>query len=177
MRKVLYIFGLLTDEDIAWMANAGTRRRFDAGEMLIREGEPSESIVLVLDGRLAIDVQGFGVVARLGSGEIVGEMSMVDSSLPSATVTAEGRCRVLLLDKKTLLQKCDSDPGFGYRFYRALAVFLADRLRERERRLKPLGGLLHFHDEGPETLDIEILDKVSIAGDRFDRLLKQLAGE
>lgn len=177
MRKVLYIFGLLTDEDIEWMASVGRRRRLEPGEILIRQDESTTSIVLLLEGRLAVDVRGFGVVTRLGSGEIVGEMSMVDSSLPSATVTADGACCVLLLDKMTLLQKCDSDNGFGYRFYRALAVFLADRLRERERRLKPLGSLVQLNDEAPDTLDIEILDKVSIAGDRFDRLLKRLAGE
>jgi CRP/FNR family cyclic AMP-dependent transcriptional regulator len=176
MRKVLYIFGLLTDEDIEWMARAGTRHHFETGETLIRQGEPSGSILLLLDGRLAVDVEGLGIVARLGAGEIVGEMSMVDSSLPSATVTAERSSRALLLDKKILLQKCESDKGFGYRFYRALAVFLADRLRDRERRFKPLALHLQIEDE-PDTLDTEILDRVSLAGDRFDRLIKRLAGD
>src|SRR6476646_1602341 len=121
MRKALYIFGLLTDSDIDWIARIGTRRRMRDGEILIERGKPIDSIVLVLEGGLLVVMQDLGVVARRGVGDIVGEMSMVDSAPPSATVVAEGECLVLLLDKKTLLQKITTDAAFGCRFYKALA--------------------------------------------------------
>ena len=31
----VYVFGLLMDADVAWMAQAGVRRTFQAGEILI----------------------------------------------------------------------------------------------------------------------------------------------
>jgi len=178
MRKALYIFGLLTDADVAWMARAGVRRRIRNGEVLIREGRPIESVILLLQGECAVTAAGAGEIARIGVGEIVGEMSFVDSAPPSATVTAVGDGLALFLDKEALARKLEADIAFGCRFYRALAVFLADRLRSHVRRM----AYGRADDFDPETvakdeLDIGILDAVSMAGDRFDRMLKMLVGE
>jgi hypothetical protein len=74
MRKVLYIFGLLTDADIEWMARTGTRRRLRDGEVLIMEGQSADSLILLLEGELLVTAEGLGQVARLGVGEIVGEV-------------------------------------------------------------------------------------------------------
>jgi CRP/FNR family transcriptional regulator, cyclic AMP receptor protein len=177
LRKVLYIFGLLADGDIDWLARAGVRRRVKDGEILIEQGRPIGSIILLLEGRLSVAVRDVGIVARREVGEIVGEMSMVDSAPPSATVAAEGECLILSLDKDVLLQKLASDAPFGCRFYKALAVLLADRLREVEYRSgdndgQDLGADGILRDE----LDAGILDNLSMAGDRFDRMLKILSG-
>jgi CRP/FNR family transcriptional regulator, cyclic AMP receptor protein len=177
MRKVLYIFGLLTDSDIDWIARVGTRRRLKDGETLIERGKPIDSIILVLEGQLLVGMKDLGVVARRCVGEIVGEMSMVDSAPPSATVVAEGECRVLLLNKKILEQKLATDLAFGSRFYRALAIFLADRLRELQH------DLLGDQQEGlaGETVlkgerGAMIQEDASMVGERFDRMLKVLTG-
>ena len=177
MRKVLYIFGLLTDADIDWMARVGIRRRLKDGEILIEQGKPINSIILLLEGQLSVAVRDVGIVARRGVGEFVGEMSMVNSAPPSATVAAEGECLILLLDKKILLQKLTTDAPFGCRFYKALAVFLTDRLREMEHRLSGNDEQdLAAETISKDELDVAILDNVSMAGDRFDRMLKVLTG-
>jgi CRP/FNR family cyclic AMP-dependent transcriptional regulator len=177
LRKVLYIFGLLTDADIDWLARVGVRRRVKDGEILIEQGKPIDAIILLLDGRLSVAVRDVGIVARRDVGEIVGEMSMVDSAPPAATVAAEGECLILSLDKNILLQKVASDAPFGCRFYKALAVFLADRLREVEYRSSGNSGQdLAADGVLKDELDGAILDNVSMAGDRFDRMLRILAG-
>jgi CRP/FNR family cyclic AMP-dependent transcriptional regulator len=108
---------------------------------------------------------------------IVGEMSMVDSTLPSATVVAEGECLILSLNKDILLQKLASDAPFGCRFYKALAMFLADQLRETEYRLSGKSGQdLSADVILKDELDVTILDNVSMAGERFDRMLRVLTG-
>ncbi|HWK45788.1 MAG TPA: cyclic nucleotide-binding domain-containing protein [Stellaceae bacterium] len=177
MRKVLYIFGLLTDGDIEWMARTGTRRWLTANEVLIHEGRPVDSVILLLEGEFIVSVTGVGEVARLSAGEIVGEMSYVDSAPPSATVTASGKSLALFIDKRQLSRKLETDVAFGFRFYRALAVFLADRLRETVHRLgysktRTLASEEILEDE----LDIGILDNLSMAGERFHRMLKLLSG-
>ncbi len=91
MRKVLYIFGLLTDADVEWIARTGVRRRVRAGETLIEEGQRIESVIFLLQGEFLVSALGVGEIARLGVGEIVGEMSFVDSAPPAATVTAVER--------------------------------------------------------------------------------------
>src|SRR5215216_6646124 len=112
MRKVLYIFGLLTDADVAWVTRAAIRRRLNAGEVVIQEGSYSEFIIILLDGVLQISTSETGDVARVGVGEIVGEVSLVDSAPPSATVRAEGECVALFLNKEVLLKKLKADIGF-----------------------------------------------------------------
>ena len=178
MRKVLYIFGLLTDADVEWIARTGVRRRVREGRVLIQEGRPIESVIFLLQGEFLVTAQAAGEVARLGVGEIVGEMSFVDSSPPSATVTAVGECLALFLDKEIVARKLEADVAFGCRFYRALAIFLADRLRGTVRRMG-YGAVqdLDMQTLAKDELDLGILDTVSMAGDRFDRMLKTLVGE
>jgi len=178
MRKVLYIFGLLTDADVEWIARTGVRRRVREGEVLIQEGRPIESVIFLLQGEFLVTAQAAGEVARLGVGEIVGEMSFVDSSPPSATVTAVGECLALFLDKEIVARKLEADVAFGCRFYRALAIFLADRLRGTVRRMGYGAAQdLDMQTLAKDELDLGILDTVSMAGDRFDRMLKTLVGE
>jgi CRP/FNR family cyclic AMP-dependent transcriptional regulator len=177
MRKVLYIFGLLTDSDVEWMSRTGKRRWVKPGETLIEEGKPVDSVIFLLEGEFLVTVKGIGEVDRLTAGEIVGEMSYVDSAPPSATVTARTRCFTLFIDKIALSARLEADTAFGSRFYRALAIFLADRLRKTVRRL---GYGQKQHLEGEEILedelDVAILDNVSMAGERFHRMLRMLSG-
>lgn len=177
MRKVLYIFGLLADADVEWMARTGARRRIADGEILIHEGRAVGSVILILRGQCVVTEKIAGEIARLGVGEILGEMSFVDSTPPMATVTAVGEGLALFLDKQTLARKLEADPAFGCRFYRALAIFLADRVRGTVRRMG-YGGAQGLDPQAIEKdeLDVGLLDVVSQAGDRFDRMLKTLAG-
>jgi CRP-like cAMP-binding protein len=174
MRKVLYIFGFLSDVDVEWLARAGTRKKLGNGEVIIQEGELVETLAIVLEGEVLVSTRSTGQIARLGVGEIVGEISLVDSAAASATVAALGSTFVLLLNKAILLEKLDLDIGFSSRFYRALAVFLADRLRSTLH----LPERLSDSDKTPirDELDRAILDNVWAAGERFNRMLGILRG-
>lgn len=173
MRKVLYIFGLLADADVEWMARAGVVRRVDRDGAIIEEGKPHDSLILVLDGEFVVSSQGVGEMARLGAGEIVGEMSFVDPAPSSASVAASGPARALFIDKQVLAERLEADVAFGARFYRALAIFLADRLRRMDRRVG-YGEAASLQAEAmlEDELNLDVLDSVSLAGDRFHRLLR-----
>ncbi len=175
----VYVFGLLTDADVAWMAQAGVRRPVKDREILIREGVPVQSVILLLQGECVITEHAAGEIVRLGAGEIVGEISFLDASPPSATVTAVGDGLALFLDKETLARRLEEDVAFASRFYRALAIFLADRLRGTTRRIRGGDGAAR-PDPQPVAMgepDSRIPGVVSIARDRFDRLLKMLVRE
>ncbi|GMB79334.1 hypothetical protein NN6n1_01160 [Shinella zoogloeoides] len=175
MRKVLYILGQLDDEDIEWLARKGRRFQPQASAVLIREGVPAGELFFVLSGEVSVVVSGVGEVARLGRGEVVGEMSLVDSAPPSATVEAAAGALILAVDKRDLQARLDDNPGFSGRFYKALAIFLADRLRSTTQRMNTRGGLAAgavMEDE----LDESILDTLSLAGARFEHLLARLSG-
>lgn len=175
MRKALYILGQLSDDDVEWMITSGKQRRVSAGSVLIHEGRPIDELYIVLDGELYVSVAGVGEVARLGAGEIVGEMSLVDARPPSATVMAHGDSVVFALQRSQVNTKLEQDAAFAARFYRAIAVFLSERLRNTVSRLGYGGD--HGLDEDvdyQDELDPNLLDNVHLAGARFDRLLKRL---
>jgi CRP/FNR family transcriptional regulator, cyclic AMP receptor protein len=163
MRKVLFIFGQLTDGDVEWLAKHGKRRRVAKSTVLINEGVPVESLYIVLEGELAV-LQGKAKkeIARLGSGEMAGEMSFVDARPPSATVTAHDDAVVYTIPRRTLADALEKNPGFGARFYKSVATFLSDRLRNATDA--------SYDDE----LDDSVLDNVDRAGARFNMLARHV---
>ncbi|CAK0764867.1 Cyclic nucleotide-binding protein [uncultured Gammaproteobacteria bacterium] len=178
MRKALYILGQLSDEDTDWFARAGIRRKIPAGQALVQQGTPLGSLYFLLDGTMVVSLPGIGDVSTLSSGEIIGEISFVDSRPPSASVRAGTDCFVLDLPREVILAKLDEDVRFSARFYRAIATFLSARLRGTEQRLgyRKENGL----DEEMELdgeLDMNVLDNIHVAGARFDRMLKKLMGQ
>ncbi len=177
MRKVLCLLGQLSDLDIEWMVAHGSTERVPPGAVLIREGQPVGSLYVILDGIL--EVSGPAVTQdkpiRLGCGEVLGEVSFVDSRPPMATVTAAEVTTVLAIPRTELKEKLGSDAEFAARFYRSLAVFLAHRLRTTGRRLayskeEPLDENAEYEDE----LGAEVLDNIHLAASRFDRVLQRL---
>jgi CRP/FNR family transcriptional regulator, cyclic AMP receptor protein len=170
MRKVLYILSRLSDEDVDWISQTGRRTRHAPGEILIRQGVQIDSLMFVLDGKVSVEVAGVGQVASLGSGEMLGEMSLVDESPPSATVVVVEPANVLHLDRRVLNARLDRDPAFAARLYRAIAMFLSVRMRSTVQRLGYGKVTLASEDE----LDMSLLDTVTVAGSRFDRMIKKL---
>ncbi len=131
--------------------------------MLITQGVKVESLYIVLEGELAV-LQGATKkeLARLGAGEIAGEMSFVDARPPSATVTAAIDSVVYSIPTKTLGDALERNPGFAARFYKSVATFLSDRLRNATDA---------DYDDG---LDESVLDNVDHAGARFQSLARRV---
>jgi CRP/FNR family transcriptional regulator, cyclic AMP receptor protein len=172
MRKALYVMGILDDEDVEWLASHGRNLSIRKDDVLICEGEPVDAVFILLDGSLNVTAGG-AQVATLFSGEIVGEISFVDSRPPSATVTAAQSSHVLAIPRAMLHAKIETDAWFASRFFRALAIFLADRLRITTARLAAgSGGQSSKQDE--DELGLDMMDSVSLAAIRFDKLIKRL---
>ena len=176
MRKALFILGQLNDSDVEWLARRGERRRLADAEVIVKEGEPVDALFITVAGQLRVTLRNGQEVARLNVGEVVGEIAFVDSSPPSATVAAMGESVVLALPKAVLQQRLADDMPFAARFYRALAIFLADRLRTTTRRLGyGAAGGPGSEATAEDELDLGVLDTFAQAGERFTRLLRTLA--
>ena len=165
MRKALYILGELDDGDIGWLARNGRTRTLAAGEQLITAGREVRDLYFVTEGELAVTTPTGSRLSTMAIGDVVGEMSFVEKRLPSASVTAVDPSQILAVPREALLAVFEQDPGFAARFYRALAIFLSDRLRTATAE----GGAGDELDEG-------LLDTLHQAGDRFVRLMNLLSG-
>lgn len=174
MRKALYILGILNDSDIDWLSQNGKNISLDPGKTIITQGKPVDTLFIVLDGELQVfskDVE----VARLQSGEIVGEISFVDARPPLASVKALTKSNVLAVNAEALRNRLAKDSSFASRFYRAVAVFLADRLRVTTSRFGYGNSKLDSNSEDPDELHPELLDSIDLAATRFDKLLRRIA--
>lgn len=172
MRKVLFIFSELADSDVEWLANTGERQRLAEGETLVGLATQVESIWFVLEGELSV-LSAAGVpIARLASGEVIGEMTLVDPAITTVSVVAASHTRLLRVPIAAVRAKLAADQAFAARFYRALCVFLAARLRSTTRQM----GYGQADADARDELNEDLLDHVHLAGARFDRLMKRLAG-
>ncbi|HEY9736060.1 MAG TPA: cyclic nucleotide-binding domain-containing protein [Trichocoleus sp.] len=174
MKRVLFILGVLEDDDVDWLVAAGKRLALPEGEVLIQEGQPTDAIYLLLDGTLHVTVAALKeqVMAELFSGEVVGEMSFVDTQPPSATVAAAQPSVVLAIPASALQQKLSTDPAFASRFYKALAILLSSRLRSTVKHLE--GEHWRPIAIAQEAVLDELADVISVGGIRFDWMLRRL---
>lgn len=121
------------------LARGFARRSFRAGETLIHEGRPGEGFYLLLSGRLCVEKaspEGPVELARLGPGDMFGEMSLLSNAPTTASVRAETDAMVLRLGRKTFDRAQAARPEV-----RALLTELhRQRLGENESRLSGRPG-------------------------------------
>jgi CRP-like cAMP-binding protein len=172
------LLGILDDADIDWMVGAGSARSIREGTTLIREGVQIDAIYILLEGQLSVLVGGDDTtpgrqVATLFPGEIVGEISFVDTRPPVATVTLDRDSTLLVLPRAAIRSRLQNDVEFRARFYLAIASFLADRL------YVTVGRFGYGNDRQEPPLD-EIpesgVDAITMANLRFEGLVQRVLG-
>lgn len=171
MKRVLFFLGQLNDRDIEWMVNNGTKTEIKPGDILIQKGKSIDSLFIVLSGQLNVfaETKKSEIIAKLGAGEVVGEMSFIESRLPSVSVAAATNTEVFKISKDIINLRLSSNPEFRASFYYALALFLSNRLR------KTTDQLGYGNPEEEDLIDINVLDNVSQAGSRFGQILHKFS--
>ena len=125
------LFASLSAEAMAALQAQLTPHTLMSGEVLFKEGDPSDSLYIVISGRLrvisrAAEDQSERIVADLGHGEIVGEMGLVCDEPRSATVVAIRDTNLVKLTEGGLNQLAAS---CAQPIYSAIIRQLASRLR------------------------------------------------
>ena len=128
------------------LMNAGAWTDLPDGEILTREGEPPRHLVFVAAGRIGIHTDGRRV-AECGPGAFVGEMSLIDEGIASATARAEGTARVwrIPMDRLEALRQSRPEQTAALdaaiaRDIRTKLVSLNRRARMSEGECAPLPG-------------------------------------
>ena len=84
---------------------------FPAGATIMREGEKGNRMYVVMKGDVIISLKS-KILARSFPGEIVGEMSLINSDIRSATVTARSACQLALIDESSFKSLLKHVPEF-----------------------------------------------------------------
>jgi CRP-like cAMP-binding protein len=121
----------LHEPALAAFAGALTARDLSAGESLIEEGKPSDTLYLVDDGALRVSILVEGNERALGElqpGAIVGEVAVMDPGAASATVRAIGPTRILQLTRPELDRLAAQQPDAVAALLGALCRTVAERI-------------------------------------------------
>ena len=124
----------ITDNDLV-LIKAGARQvQFAPGDILIKQDSPGGSMFFLRSGSARIEANGT-TLARIGPGQICGEIAFLDSRNSSASVIAEQEVEADAIDWAELHRIFRMFPHVGARFYQSMAVLLSGRLRETSAKL------------------------------------------
>ena len=111
--------------------------KMSEGSYLIREGELDSALFAVEDGHLEVVIirnNEERIVASVGPGEVLGEVSFIDDSPRSVSVRAVEETTVRSWDKKKLSTELAARPDVLSKFAVAMSELLVERLRESVKR-------------------------------------------
>ncbi len=133
------LFRYLTDEERRKIEKIGVVRTIRADNYLIRAKEADSRLFTVEEGHLDIVAKRDGkeiVVATVGPGDVLGEVSFIDDSPRTVSVKAgEENAVVRGWEKAALSEALAKDPQLLAKFSVALCELLVERLRDTARRV------------------------------------------
>ncbi|TAE95624.1 MAG: cyclic nucleotide-binding protein [Oscillatoriales cyanobacterium] len=168
-KKALFILSQLNNDDIDWIVQKGKKEILEPGEILIHEGRQHDALYIVLNGSMSvwIEAQESKELAKIGSGELVGEVSFIDARPPLATVMAIEETHLLAIPRRQLVVKLQHDMGFASRFYYGISLCLADRMRGTIRHIE-YGRNIELEQEELDREDIK--ENLALAQAKFNWL-------
>jgi len=116
-------------------------RCFQPGETLVEAGEPGDEFFVILEGTVRIS-RGDLVLVDIGPGEHLGELSLMQSAVRSATATAVDSVRVYALSRARFAEIRDRRPELGNQLLMSLLHTVGDRLKELTGRLSDLESVV-----------------------------------
>lgn len=130
----LPLFADLPESDLHRLCRLAERVRFPAGSVVMEEGSPGDGLYIVTAGDLEVVKRESGrdlVLARLGTGELLGEMSLLEHTPRSATVRAVTDAEALVIQPEAFREFIASSPDAAAAILRTMAT----RLRSTEASL------------------------------------------
>ena len=114
------------------VVQAASARDLAMGDVLLTVGDANDTLFVVLSGALDVHVgQSDTPHIRLGTGDCVGELSVIDRSTASAEVVAVEATRLLAIDRREVWALIDTSAEVA----RNLLVILAGRVRHDDRAI------------------------------------------
>lgn len=107
-----------------------------AGDILLRHGDPSDAIYLVLSGRLCASLPGTTqrVLGEIGRGEMIGEMGVIQATSRSADVTALRDSQLLKISADDFRKLMDQHPHVAMPMIRTLLKRISSNNEKNEFR-------------------------------------------
>ena len=146
---ILKSLPILRDLDEGELTNFLTithRIRFPKGRIIIKEGEPGDTLYIIADGTVEISKN---LVIKMGREEfqdrdkiltklsaedhaVFGEVALFEQGNRTATVVARTDCTLLEITRNNFLRLGEENPRIGYKITRNITQLLCSRLRKAD---------------------------------------------
>ena len=134
------LFTGLTHTQLDWVAQRAHRRVFEAGRNVMTIDQPGEAVYIILHGTVKIHIeQGERdvIISIMGAGDLLGEMSLIDSIGRSASAVTLEDSLMLWMDKATFNYMLDNFSPVA----RNLVKILSSRVRFMDQLIQALATL------------------------------------
>jgi CRP/FNR family cyclic AMP-dependent transcriptional regulator len=130
--RSLWYFAGVSPETLRAVASLTDEHEFQAGQILWREGQPVESMLIVRRGEVDVIYQlqdrQQRVVDSVVGGELSGWSALVEPYQHTATCIARSAGSALHIETTGLRALCERDHTLGYRLFAQVAKTLSSRL-------------------------------------------------
>jgi len=132
--KEFPVFAPLPTRSLIRILPCVKRRSLENGALLAKKGDRGDHLYVIADGQievLTVDANGIEtVIATLGKGEVLGEMSLLTGEAIAATLRASGEVSLLSIDKHDFERLLAANPALNLFFTR----LLAERVKRTSKR-------------------------------------------
>jgi CRP-like cAMP-binding protein len=130
------LFEGLSETEIEALASVCQEQTYSQGDEITRQGKPGDELFIVMEGFVEVNRSSPDgekpprTMVRLGTGQIFGEMALVDHGRRSATViAASDNTRILAIHRHDFERLCDANHHLGYVVMRNIAADLSFKVR------------------------------------------------
>ncbi len=126
-------FAALGEPQFEAMLAIASKAVWPAGTMIFREGDPNQSIYLICDGHVALDIsvpmRGRATILTLSEGDVFGWSAILPIvNIKTASARAVCDTQAVAFDGKAMQEACEKDHELGYHVFRRLTNVVAARL-------------------------------------------------
>lgn len=135
--KGVELFEGLKDDELEKVIGLCQERHYKETEVVAEQNSVGDELFIIQEGFVEVAVSGRAggaskVIVNLGTGQTVGEMSLVDQGPRSATVRAINTPTIVqVLKEEDFATLCEENTRIGYIVMRNIAADLSFRLRQR----------------------------------------------
>lgn len=116
-------------------------RSFGLGELICRLGDPGDSMMAVIVGTVRISLPAIKgreiILADLQTGDLFGEIALLDGKMRSADATAHTKCELMVLHRRDLFPFLERNPAACIK----LMEMLCARIRRSDERMADIAFL------------------------------------
>lgn len=129
----------LRREQMAIVMHYFKLKTFEPGEFFFRENDPADALFFIVEGSVRIlkGVTSGGMlpVAKVGAGNFIGELAILDSSFRSASVQSITKVMTISISTADYDAICNADRELGFMLMKSVARVISEQLRKTTQNL------------------------------------------